>query len=351
MDLELNDDQLELREIADAFLKGRGDLAPARAMLDGAGEPRGLCAEVAELGWFAVGIDPDDPFGIPGLCLLAERVGAHATPLPLVDSAVAARLVGGGGELADVAAGEAPAALAVVEGRGGWGLRNLSAAEADGADGVRLTATKLDVHHAELARAFVAIADLDGEPVAVAVAAGSAGVEVGAASSLDPSCATATVAFDGVAAEAAIGGEQLRAALAVGTVATAAEAVGAASRSLAMAVEYAKEREQFGRPIGSFQALQHLLAEMYVKRETAWSSVLFAAAALEEGLDEAPRAVAVAKAHGCRASREIVEGALQVLGGIGFTWEHDVHLLQRRVLDCERRYGDAIDQAQALSPA
>ena len=130
--------------------------------------------------------------------------------------------------------------------------------------------------------------------------------------------------------------------------ATAAEGIGAASAALDLAIVYAGEREQFGRPIGSFQALKHVIADAHVDREAAWSSVLYAAAALDEGLPDALEAAAIAKAYGARASRRVVEAALQVLGGIAFTWEHDVHLLQRRVLSCERRFGDALQHETAL---
>ncbi len=143
-----------------------------------------------------------------------------------------------------------------------------------------------------------------------------------------------------------LGGEDAATALAaafeVGALATTAEGLGAASAGLDLAIDYAREREQFGRPIGSFQALAHLIADAHVARESAWSSVLYAAAALEERGPDAAVAVAVAKAYGSRASRAVIETALQVLGGIAFTWEHDVHLLQRRVLSCERRFGDAL---------
>ena len=142
--------------------------------------------------------------------------------------------------------------------------------------------------------------------------------------------------------------DALARALAIGAVATAAEAVGAASRALDLAVEYALEREQFGRPIARFQALQHVLAEAHVLRETAWSTVLFAAAALDEDLPDALEAAAIAKAHASLAAREVVEAALQVFGGVAFTWEHDVHLFQRRVLECERRFGDTLHHEALL---
>ena len=141
----------------------------------------------------------------------------------------------------------------------------------------------------------------------------------------------------------------VRAALAVGAVATAAEALGAAAAALEMAVTYSKERTQFGRQIGSFQALQHHMADLHVLCETATAAVLYASASLDTGADPRGETASIAKAHVSRASRRIVEGALQILGGIAFTWEHDVHLLQRRVLECERRFGDALHHEHVLA--
>src|ERR1700758_4959219 len=114
MDLELTDDQRELRDVARQALDARAPLALARAFLEGrAGEP--LHPLLAELGWYAVGVDPDDGFGIPGLALLAQQVGAHAAPTALVDTAVAARL------FPSLAEGDQTVALAVLETESDWG--------------------------------------------------------------------------------------------------------------------------------------------------------------------------------------------------------------------------------------
>jgi alkylation response protein AidB-like acyl-CoA dehydrogenase len=159
--------------------------------------------------------------------------------------------------------------------------------------------------------------------------------------------------LDGVAARAdsVVSGDAIAHAFAVGAVATAAESVGAASAALDLAVEYAKEREQFGRAIGSFQAVQHILADAHVLRETAWSAALYAAAALDEDAPDAAEATTIAKAYASRAARTVVQNALQVLGGIGFTWEHDLHLFLRRVLACEQRFGDALFHERQLAAA
>lgn len=337
MDLELTEDQRDLRTLAREFLSARGDLQPARAFLEGEGDATALAAEVAELGWYAVGLEDDDPFGVPGLCVLAEQVGAHVAPVPLVDSAVAARLGAPAGA----------AALCVLEASSGWSLEGMGA-EASG-DGRRVSGRKTGVHHAGLAERLVVVARLEGEPAALAVAARDGAVT--SRPGVDPSSATATVTFDDAPVQAVLarGADALRAAFALGAVASAAEAVGAASRALDLAIAYSLERSQFGRPIGANQALAHLMADLHVLRETAWSTVLYAAGALDEDLEDALATASVAKAYASPAARRVAEGALQVFGGVGFTWEHDAHLLARRVLECERRFGDAIDHERILA--
>jgi hypothetical protein len=139
--------------------------------------------------------------------------------------------------------------------------------------------------------------------------------------------------------------------LAIAALLAAAESVGAAERMLADAVAYAAERRQFGRTIGSNQALRHILADMYVRRASAWSTVLYAAAALDDGLPEAERTASIAKAYVARAAREVAHGALQVFGGIAFTEEHPAHRFLRRIIVRERQFGDAAHHERELGRA
>jgi alkylation response protein AidB-like acyl-CoA dehydrogenase len=122
-------------------------------------------------------------------------------------------------------------------------------------------------------------------------------------------------------------------------------------RVLELARQYAGERRQFGRTIGSFQALRHLLADMYVKQDSSWSTVLFAAAALEEDADDALRTAAIAKAYVSRAAQEVAQGALQVFGGIAFTAEHPAHRYLRRILARGQQFGDARHHERAIGRA
>jgi alkylation response protein AidB-like acyl-CoA dehydrogenase len=344
VDLELTEDQQELQAVARQALDERGPLRLARAFLDGEADVAPLHGLLSELGWYGVGLEPDDGFGIPGLVLLAEQAGAHAAPTSLVDTAVAARLARACGHAA--ADGETAVALAVVERGSDWSLTGAATT----LHGDRLDGEKVEVQHGATVATFcVTAVDEDGEVVVAFVDASADGVTVAPAAGVDPAAATAVVSFAGAPVTAVLRDEAaLREAFLVGAVAATAEGLGAASAALDLAIAYAKEREQFGVPIGSFQALKHVMAGAHVDRESARASVLYAAAALDEGIDGAGEAVAIAKAHGARASRAVVEAALQVLGGIAFTWEHDVHLLQRRVLSTERRFGDALSHEARL---
>src|SRR4029453_10782105 len=118
---------------------------------------------------------------------------------------------------------------------------------------------------------------------------------------------------------------------AIGALLAAAESVGGAERMLEAPPAYPAERRQFGRTIGSNQALRHLLADMYVRHASSWSTVLYAAAALDDGVDDPELTASVAKAYVARAAREVAHGAMQVFGGIAFTEEHQAHRYLRRI--------------------
>jgi alkylation response protein AidB-like acyl-CoA dehydrogenase len=130
-------------------------------------------------------------------------------------------------------------------------------------------------------------------------------------------------------------------ALDVATAALAAEMVGGMQRTLDITVEYAKTRKQFGKPIGMFQAVQHQCADMYLETESARSAAYYAAWALEENVPDAATAVSIAKMYASDASRTVGNRGIQIHGGMGFTWENDLHLYYRRAKASETAFGDA----------
>ena len=355
MDLELTDEQAHLRSVASELLDARAPLSLARGFLEGDGDASALWAELAELGWYEVGTEDGDGLGVPGLCVLAFELGRHAAPTPLVDAIVIARILATAGNdealakwRGPIVSGETLVALAALDGAGSWDPERMEvhAASLD-TGGHTLSGVKLGLQHGCDAQAFAVVARAGGHPGIFMVVPGASGMGLEPERSLDPSAHTYSLLMEGVEAGPAdsltgpIAADAIERGFLVGAIASAAEAVGAASGCLDLAVDYARERRQYGKEIGSFQAIQHLLADLYVLRETAWSTVLYAAAAVDQGVGEADEAAAVAKAHASRAAQQIAEGALQVFGGVGFTWEHDLHLLARRALACGRRFGDA----------
>jgi alkylation response protein AidB-like acyl-CoA dehydrogenase len=321
MDLELSDEQTWLSEAVETLLVREADE---------------LWPSLVEFGALSVG--GDEGLGAVELCLIARALGAHLAAVPYLGSA-AARFA------AEADLGDDAVALAVLEPGSSWTAAPASVV----AHGV-VTGHKVAVEHAgAVARIAVVAAAEDGPAVAVVDASGVSSV---AQRAFDPTAPAYAVELAGAPVVAGpFGGEAVRRMTTIATLLAAAEAVGAAGRMLDDACRYAAERRQFGRTIGSFQALRHLLADMYVRQASSWSSVLYAAAALDEDAAEAPRTVSIAKAYVSRAAREVAHGAIQVFGGIAVTAEHPAHRFLRRIAVRERQFGDAAHHERELGRA
>ena len=328
MNFELTDDQVAIQRTARDFLAARYPAEEIRRLA--LEDPRGFTdaqwEAIAELGWPALVVAEDDGglgLGVVELVVLFEELGRALAPTPLLGT-VAAQLVLGAAGSAEQRAAWLPA-LAEGERRGA--LATLDDREAPvRADGSRLTGTK------------VAVAD--GASADVLVVAGPGGrhflldpsgpgVHREPGPSLDPARRLATVRLEGAETEELPGADAARA-YDVLVTATAAESVGVAQRALEMSVAYAKERTQFGRPIGSYQAVSHACAQMLLETEGGRSTALYAAWALDHEPQTGPLAAAMAGAYASDAGWRVPAAAMQVHGGIGFTWEHDLHLLLRR---------------------
>ncbi len=211
-----------------------------------------------------------------------------------------------------------------------------------------LNGRKLFVPDAGIADLIVCVAR-DGDSLALLpVARGAEGLGVKPMPAMDATRKLYEVSFEGVtvAESDALGADgdasgALRGALDAATAVLCAEMVGGMQWVLDTSVEYAKTRQQFGRPIGSFQAVQHMCADMLLLTESARSAAYYAAWALTEHDPAARTAVAVAKAYCSDAYREVANRGVQVHGGIGFTWEHDLHLYYKRSKSSETLFGDA----------
>ena len=327
MNLELTEEQTLLREaVGEMLARSAGDdgLVPASA-----GD--GLWRELAEFG--ALDVGGDEGLGAVELALIAWSLGGRLAAVPFVDSAA----------LAYVAPGHGRAALGLSE----PGRSFAPAEPSTSLDAGCVTGEKSGVAFAgSVERLAVAAAGPDG-PVLALVAAAGAGVSLEAESTLDPTLQPARVSLDSADAEPAAGAPVAEVSAVAGVLA-AAEAVGAAAAVLELACTYAAQRRQFGQTIGSFQAIRHLLADMYVKVESSWSSVLYAAAALDEHEPDGLRTASIAKAYAGRATHEVAHGALQVFGGIAFTAEHPAHRFLRRIAARGAQFGTPREHERAL---
>jgi alkylation response protein AidB-like acyl-CoA dehydrogenase len=310
--------------------------------------------QAASLGW--TGLLVEERWGGAGAgmgeaIVVAEELGAHLTSMPFLSSAVlASTALSAGGSAAQqerwlpgLASGRLTGAAALTGPSGRTGLTDVTAVSER--NGLVLRGESGFVLDGGAADVLLVAACRAGEPDTelYIVESGSTGLEVTGLLSVDRTRRLSRVVLRDVriaeSARLPRGAAALEAMLQRGSVALAADAVGTARRALDMAVDYAKKREQFGRPIGAFQAIKHKLADMYLLVQGAALAVEGAAGAMDAGQD-ARRLVAVAASYGRDAATKVTGDAIQVHGGIGYTWEHDCHRLFKRAKFDEAFLGD-----------
>jgi alkylation response protein AidB-like acyl-CoA dehydrogenase len=177
------------------------------------------------------------------------------------------------------------------------------------------------------------------------------GVRIEPMSGMDPTRPLSAITFENASAERLTDPDGLSRALDVATTALVAEMVGGMQRTLDITVEYAKTRKQFGKPIGGFQAVQHMCADMYLETESARSAAYYAAWALQEQAPDAASAVSIAKLYASDAARAVGNRGIQVHGGMGFTWEVDVHLYLKRAWVLDTHFGTSASHFEAVNDA
>jgi alkylation response protein AidB-like acyl-CoA dehydrogenase len=334
MDFDLSDDAKTLKDAARKFLAAEAGPAVARKAMEGdAPHNAELWAKIVEQGWPAARV-PEAHGGL-GLgadeaCVLAEETGRSLAPVPLLSTmaAIEAILVAGTEAqqaqwLPKLGAGEAIGCIAWAE-----GANSPSAMPATRLEGGTLHGTKSPVADGRSATvAIVTIASPDGPAMAIADLSGAS---VSPVESLDLVRRAAAIRFDGTPAEplgTAADWTVLTERLAV---LHAWEALGTAAAAMEMTLGYAKERQAFGLRIGRYQAVKHKLADMYIKGELARAHALHGCWAWGSGASELSQAAAAARVASLDALRFTAEEAVQLHGGIGFTWEHDCQFYYRR---------------------
>jgi alkylation response protein AidB-like acyl-CoA dehydrogenase len=340
----LTDEQRALQSTVREFLADRFPLSAVRVLYDdddNDGDPAELWKAVGEQGWLAV-LVPEEYDGL-GLGLLDAAVlarcwGEGCAPGPFLPTIVAAEAIRLGGTneqrqqwLPKVAAGEVKLTLA----QGG------AVTATDG----KLSGTVRHVEYAHVADRIVVAANAG---TLWLLDPSQPGVTVTVTDALDRSTRLCTVALENAPAEP-LASPVLPDVLARAAVLYANDLAGIARVALDRTVDYDKTREQFGRPVGSFQALKHALADLHVAVTMAEHAGWYAAHALDVQLPDASLAVSVAKSKATDAAREATAAMIQFHGGIGYTWEHDAHLFFKRAKREEYQYGDAATHRERIA--
>jgi len=366
MNFGFNEEQELLRSTARKFFENECASETVRKLMDGPeGMTPDLWKKIAEQGWTGL-IFPDEHggmgLGFVDLVVLMEEMGRAVVPGPFFSTVLlgglAVREAGTDEQrkawLPKISSGEARATLAWMEPSAELGARGIMLqATAKGA-GFQLSGTKLFVHDAHTADLIVVAARTssgqnpeDGVSLFL-VPRGTPGLHVTLLPTMDQTRKLCEVTLDGVVlgaealmGQAASGWAPLARVIDRATVALCAEMCGGAQKVLEMTVEYAKIRQAFGRPIGSYQGVKHRAADMLVDVENSKSITYYAAWAMDEGVPEGPLAVSMAKAYVSDAYRRVSGAGIQLHGGIGFTWEHDLHLYFKRAKGSEFTFGDA----------
>ncbi len=357
MNFAFSEEQEELRSSVRRFLEDKSPMTEVRRLMETAegydpavwkqmGEQLGLQAIAIPEAYGGVG------FGYVELTVIFEEMGGALLCAPYFATvALAANaLLSSGDEsakkdfLPGIASGETIATLALTEDTGRWDLDGVTlAAAAKGGDWT-LDGHKMFVIDGSTAD-LILVAGRTAKGVSLfAVESGAAGLTRTALATMDQTRKQARIEFSGTPArlvgEDGGAGPALSRTLDLAAVALAAEQVGGAQRCLDMAVDYAKTRIQFGRPIGSFQAIKHKCADMLLEVESAKSAAYYAGWAAAEDSDELPVVASLAKSYCSEAYFHAAAENIQIHGGIGFTWEHDAHLYFKRAKSSELLLGD-----------
>ncbi|MBR0965281.1 acyl-CoA/acyl-ACP dehydrogenase [Bradyrhizobium diazoefficiens] len=347
MNFDFSDDQKQLRDQARKFLAEKCSPKAVRVVLDGkAPFDKELWKGLAEMGFLGVAI-PEE-FGGAGaghleLCVIAEEMGRANAPVPFSSTvylAAEALLIAGSDAqkkkwLPAIASGEAIGTLALFEGKGNPSPKSIKLAAANGVlNGVKKPVPDGAIADFAVVAARTGSSGRDGDISLFLVDLKAGGVEVKSLTNLDPTRGQAEITFTNCKAEplgaAGDGWSILTQVLDRAAVLCAFEQVGGSDRALEMGRDYALDRIAFGRQIGSFQAVKHMLADMYVSATLARSNSYYGAWALSTNAAELPEAAAAARISATQAFQHCAKNNIQVHGGMGFTWEFDCHMYYRR---------------------
>ncbi|MBI5940226.1 MAG: acyl-CoA/acyl-ACP dehydrogenase [Caulobacterales bacterium] len=342
MNFDFSDEQKQLQDQARRFLADKCPPSAVRAVLEGEQSfDRELWVQLGELGFLGAAI-PEEYGGVGlghlELCVIAEELGRAIAPVPVASSIYLAAefLMAAGSEaqkqtwLPKLASGETIGTFAYGEGLGRVTEKSIKATVSGG----KLSGTKTPVADGEVADLAVVAAREGGKGSLYLVDLTGPGVTLETLDTIDPTRGQSTITFKDASAERlGVAGDGWRLAAEVmdrAAILLAFEQVGGSDRALEMGRDYALDRMAFGRPIGSFQAVKHMLADMYVAATLARSNAYYGAWVLSTGSAELPVAAATARVSATQAFQHCAKNNIQVHGGMGFTWAFDCHLFYRR---------------------
>ena len=327
MNFDFTDDQQAIKRTANEMLAARFKPERVRELAESGEHDDGAWKEMAELGWAGIFIDEahgGQGLGIVELVILMEELGYALAPVPFLSNA---------------AAGLAIQFAGTDEQKERW-LPGIASGEARGTVGMVRDGEARLVPDADSAEVIVLIG-FDGATSVVP----ASDAEIEPFEGLDPTRRFARVRADG---GEPLGGDCFAAGDRIAT-ALAGETVGVAQKGMEMAVEYARDRKQFGRPIGSYQAVSHRCAQMLLETEGARSAAYYAAWCADAEPDSLAAAASMAKAYCSDAGWRVCGSSLQVHGGIGFTWEHDLHFYLKRAKTNAILYGSASEHRERVA--
>ncbi len=367
MDFDLSKPQQLLQKSAREFFARECSHEKVRGLMatDTAFDEK-LWEAIADQGWTGL-IVPEEfgglGLGIVELAVVAEEMGRAMLPSPFISTVWAAAVIARAGSegqkaqyLEAISTGELKATVALVEASNSWNPDAVQLQAEKSGDAYILNGRKDYVTDASVAALIVTVARSGEDLVLLPVAANAEGVTITMTPGIDATRKLYSVEFNNVtvpqtnALETGYRAkEALDQATAIATIALCGEMVGGMQWVLDESVEYVKTRQQFGRPVGIYQAVQHRCADMVLQTESSRSAVYYAAWALSEGDASAKLAVAAAKVFCSEAGRLVGNNGIQVHGGIGFTWEHNLHLYYKRFKSSEIMFGDATYHREVIA--
>ncbi|MBD3646972.1 MAG: acyl-CoA/acyl-ACP dehydrogenase [Pseudomonadales bacterium] len=356
MNFGFTEEQELLRDQVRKFLDQQCPSEQVRKIMKTAeGYDTGMWQQMAELGWLGLIVDTDyDGVGLGwvDLTVVLEEMGRSLFPSPFISNTLAASTIAELGNeeqkkqlLPALSKGQKIATLALLDNPGNPLIDNITLSGEPTDTGIRLTGTKPFTPDAGTADIFLTACQVDGKLHLAIIDREQAGVDASNSPTMDETKRTGPLTLDKVEVDntqlIALDETQLARIFDKGVVAVTAEMIGAAERATWMTSDYAKERIQFGQPIGKYQGVKHRLAEMYVDVESFKSLLYYAAWTVDESPDELPRSASLAKAYASDAFAQIGIDGVQLHGAIGFTQEYDIQLYLKRSKWARPAFGDS----------